>query len=539
MAVFDALFWFTTVLLPYVAIMSVYYSAASHSFVGNFDNLTILVIFFQVFGGVGVRYYVLEQTQNILQPTIIMIVLSLFYYIGTRPRFRTTLIYYFTINLFWSTMNIIFAVNNGGGYHYSALILSLVCLLSFSFVGTYLAYETEKFHRVQFLMLRDMRKNNNKLTNQLNYLAKSYNEQAVKNLDSPLERSMMLIRSVMADPTLSSRHLLALGQVSALLASSNLLTPDLENQLSDNLDNEQQVLFFLDIRRGYSLKLPQGKGGGGLKLLVERIQCCDRILEKTSLIGLKSIPSLKYLPKKFQMFKNKLLTQHYLFVVPINKWKICEVFIHLKLKKSLFFYKILTIIIIIYLIWSKRLGRNLFMFCQIIYLPKRIFLKYLQYRRENFRLTLGLLRKDIMMICHVKLLFIIDHNSTHASDVLHCIHHLANSPKIKEIWSETELLGMYFAAIIHDHDHPGLTNNFLVSTHDQKATLYNDKSVLENHHSASAFTLLAKPENNFLSHLTKSDFKSFREIVIDLVLATGGVCIYLRLNTTFYIAFNV
>ncbi|KAI8893380.1 hypothetical protein BC833DRAFT_531834 [Globomyces pollinis-pini] len=80
---------------------------------------------------------------------------------------------------------------------------------------------------------------------------------------------------------------------------------------------------------------------------------------------------------------------------------------------------------------------------------------------------------------------------------------------------------MYFAAIIHDHDHPGVNNNFLIVTGDPKAVLYNDKSVLENHHSASSFLILAKPENNFLAHLTKQEFKSIREIVVDLVLATG------------------
>ncbi|KAI8925661.1 hypothetical protein BC831DRAFT_400936 [Entophlyctis helioformis] len=79
---------------------------------------------------------------------------------------------------------------------------------------------------------------------------------------------------------------------------------------------------------------------------------------------------------------------------------------------------------------------------------------------------------------------------------------------------------MYIAAIIHDHDHPGYSNNFLVNTLDSKAMLYNDKSVLENHHSASSFLVLSQPENHFLSHLSKGDFKAIREIVIDLVLAT-------------------
>ncbi|KAJ1334850.1 hypothetical protein BSLG_008004 [Batrachochytrium salamandrivorans] len=92
--------------------------------------------------------------------------------------------------------------------------------------------------------------------------------------------------------------------------------------------------------------------------------------------------------------------------------------------------------------------------------------------------------------------------------------------KIKQVTSEVEVFSMYLAAIIHDHDHPRLTNNFLVNTYDQKALLYNDKSVLENHHVASSFNVLLQPKNNFLSHLSKTDFKAIREIVVDLVLAT-------------------
>jgi hypothetical protein len=109
--------------------------------------------------------------------------------------------------------------------------------------SSFAAYETEYFYRMQFLMSKEMKKNNAKLTNQLKALAKSYNKQA-GSLDSPLERSVMVIRSVMADPILSSQHLMALGQVLALLSSSNLLTPDLEGNFEEGLDNQQQVYFY-------------------------------------------------------------------------------------------------------------------------------------------------------------------------------------------------------------------------------------------------------------------------------------------------------
>lgn len=54
-----------------------------------------------------------------------------------------------------------------------------------------------------------------------------------------------------------------------------------------------------------------------------------------------------------------------------------------------------------------------------------------------------------------------------------------------------------------------------------KAVLYNDRSVLENHHAASAWNLfMSRPEYNFLASLDHMDFKRFRFLVIEAILAT-------------------
>jgi hypothetical protein len=50
--------------------------------------------------------------------------------------------------------------------------------------------------------------------------------------------------------------------------------------------------------------------------------------------------------------------------------------------------------------------------------------------------------------------------------------------------------------------------------------MYNDESVLENHHLAVAFKLLQADERNIFSHLTAKQIKTFRKMVIDMVLAT-------------------
>ena len=50
--------------------------------------------------------------------------------------------------------------------------------------------------------------------------------------------------------------------------------------------------------------------------------------------------------------------------------------------------------------------------------------------------------------------------------------------------------------------------------------MYNDESVLENHHLAVAFKLLQANDRNIFSHLTTKQIKTLRKIVIDMVLAT-------------------
>lgn len=84
-----------------------------------------------------------------------------------------------------------------------------------------------------------------------------------------------------------------------------------------------------------------------------------------------------------------------------------------------------------------------------------------------------------------------------------------------------ELLALYTAATMHDYDHPGRTNAFLVATLSPQALLYNDRSVLENHHAAAAFALLmSDPKYNFLCELETVEFKRFRFLAIEAILAT-------------------
>ncbi|XP_077026358.1 cGMP-inhibited 3',5'-cyclic phosphodiesterase 3A isoform X2 [Tamandua tetradactyla] len=157
------------------------------------------------------------------------------------------------------------------------------------------------------------------------------------------------------------------------------------------------------------------------------------------------------------------------------------------------------------------------------------------------------------------------HNRIHATDVLHAVWYLTTQPipglstvindhgsasdsdsdsgfthgHMGYVFSKTynvpddkygclsgnipalELMALYVAAAMHDFDHPGRTNAFLVATSAPQAVLYNDRSVLENHHAAAAWNLfMSRSEYNFLVNLDHVEFKHFRFLVIEAILAT-------------------
>ena len=69
-------------------------------------------------------------------------------------------------------------------------------------------------------------------------------------------------------------------------------------------------------------------------------------------------------------------------------------------------------------------------------------------------------------------------------------HILLSSTALEEVFTPLEILAAILASSIHDVDHPGVTNQFLVNTEAELALIYNDESVLENHHLAVAFKLI-------------------------------------------------
>ena len=115
------------------------------------------------------------------------------------------------------------------------------------------------------------------------------------------------------------------------------------------------------------------------------------------------------------------------------------------------------------------------------------------------------------------------HSFRHAADVTHGVSCLARWVMREHpgLLSELQLLALLLSAMVHDVDHPGVMNGFLVATEHPLASRYDGRSVLEKHHLATALALLDVPETDFAaSALPPARQAEFRQAMGDLVLAT-------------------
>lgn len=113
------------------------------------------------------------------------------------------------------------------------------------------------------------------------------------------------------------------------------------------------------------------------------------------------------------------------------------------------------------------------------------------------------------------------HNSLHGADVARTMHYFMHCGGMNEYLTPMEQLAAIVAGLIHDVDHPGVNNHYLIKSRHELAQLYNDQAVLENHHCAYAFRILNNHEYcNFVKDFTGEQYDLFRRLVIELVLAT-------------------
>uniref|UniRef100_A0A1I8IRR7 Phosphodiesterase n=1 Tax=Macrostomum lignano TaxID=282301 RepID=A0A1I8IRR7_9PLAT len=113
------------------------------------------------------------------------------------------------------------------------------------------------------------------------------------------------------------------------------------------------------------------------------------------------------------------------------------------------------------------------------------------------------------------------HNATHGADVMQSSAYFLERDRIKSIFDEMDEVASLLGALVHDLDHPGRTNPFLINSQHKLAILYNDITVLESHHVSLAFQLTTRDDRiNIFKNMSREDYKTLRQSMIDIVLAT-------------------
>ena len=112
------------------------------------------------------------------------------------------------------------------------------------------------------------------------------------------------------------------------------------------------------------------------------------------------------------------------------------------------------------------------------------------------------------------------HNKVHAADVTHGTAYFMNQNAVFKHMSAVDLYCMILGAAVHDFEHPGFNNAFLVAQRHEIAILYNDSSVLENFHIASAWRLMLQDSLNPFAGFSNEQFAEARATMVHSILGT-------------------
>lgn len=112
------------------------------------------------------------------------------------------------------------------------------------------------------------------------------------------------------------------------------------------------------------------------------------------------------------------------------------------------------------------------------------------------------------------------HNFHHATCVTHFAYKLIQATNAVRYLSPQQLFGVMISAVVHDVDHPGNTNVFEINSQSYLALVYNDQSVLENHHCSTAFQLMRGASTDILGGLSPAISAELRKTIVSCVMAT-------------------
>ena len=110
------------------------------------------------------------------------------------------------------------------------------------------------------------------------------------------------------------------------------------------------------------------------------------------------------------------------------------------------------------------------------------------------------------------------HNFQHAVNILHMTYMLLDKTNIIHKLNPHIVFAILISALSHDVDHPGNTNSYEINSMSKYSILYNDISVLENHHCTLTFQLLEK--SGLSKCINQNQFREFRKTIIACILGT-------------------
>lgn len=115
------------------------------------------------------------------------------------------------------------------------------------------------------------------------------------------------------------------------------------------------------------------------------------------------------------------------------------------------------------------------------------------------------------------------HNASHVADVLQstaCMIENCMSDLFLTMEKRLTIMALLLAAIIHDFQHPGVTEDFLINTEHEWAMIHSEKSVLEKQHVSAGLQVVKQPQYDFMESLTQEQRQRVRKLAFQLILAT-------------------
>ncbi len=114
------------------------------------------------------------------------------------------------------------------------------------------------------------------------------------------------------------------------------------------------------------------------------------------------------------------------------------------------------------------------------------------------------------------------HNFYHITCVTHFSYMLIRASKGIELLNSNMyyIFSIMLSAVVHDIDHPGNSNLYEINSKSELALLYNEQSVLENHHCSMAFRIMRVHNADILGDLPPNAYKDVKKTIVNCILAT-------------------